>query len=223
MSSDDSVASVTEGATRGFLEWTERKVKEYAIKFKNRNVAFVQDLETIETALEQRKTSEWDLFQKYVKDERLHILFQMGLTLRRMENNKEKLENLRAKIVKKYGAEGLHIAQFIQNGFFGKYIGNILERARTPEELTKEVENLFNNIELTTSFIQSFDNVDKEVEKIVIRINSHMPKTYIISGSKSAKKKCRLIFEEVKKRISGYTVEFIKTDVKEIYFLNKAT
>lgn len=223
MSSDDVVASISKGTIEGILDWTEQKVLLFAQKILSRDVAFVQDLEIIQIAKEQRKTSEWDIFQKYVKDSRLRIIFQMGLTLRRVENNKEQCDNLRDKIMKKYDSEGLHIAQFVQNGFFSKYIGNILERAKTPEALTFEIENLFGNIERTTSFIQLSDNVDKEADEIVVRIQSLTPKTYIICGSRTAMKLCQKVEEKVMKKISGYTVELYKTDIKEIYFLNKVS
>ena len=63
----------------------KRKLSLLARKFKDRKIAFVQNPETIEVAKEQRNSSEWGLFRNYVDDERLHILFQMGLTLRRVE------------------------------------------------------------------------------------------------------------------------------------------
>ena len=75
MSSEDPFASAAEGATKGALEYAEDKIKELVIKFRNRDIAFVQDPETINIAKEQRKTSEWNLFKQYVDDPDLHILF----------------------------------------------------------------------------------------------------------------------------------------------------
>jgi hypothetical protein len=221
MASKDPIESATKGATEGFLGWTEEKVKQLARWFKDRKIAFVQNPETIEVAKEQRNSSEWGLFRNYVDDERLHILFQMGLTLRRVEKNKPQCDDLRERILKKYDAEGLHIAQFVQNGLFGKYIGSILDKGLTIDQIECEVKQLFENIEITNTYIQSGDNVEKEAEKIIARIQSHNPKTYIISGSKSATKKCRLVKDTVMRRITGYKEEFYRTEIKEIYFLNR--
>jgi len=221
MSSEDPLESVSKGATEGVLEWTKEEIKQLARRFRDRKIAFVQNPETIEVAKEQRLTSEWDLFQKYVDDGRLHILFQMGLTLRRVEKNKTQCDDLRNRILKKYAAEGLHIAQFVQNGLFGKYIANIFERGLTIGQIKLEIENLFKNIEITNSFIQNLDNVEKEAAKIVARIQSHNPNTYIISGSKSATKKCRQVKDIVMRKITGYKAELYRTEIKEIYFLNK--
>jgi hypothetical protein len=221
MASKDPIESAAKGATEGALGWTEEKVKQLARRFRDRKVAFVQNPETIEVAKEQRNSSEWGLFRNYVDDERLHILFQMGLTLRRVEKNKSQCDHLRDRIVKKYGAEGLHIAQFVQNGLFGKYIANILDKGLTIDQIALEIRQLFKNIEITNSYIQSYSNVAKEAAKIVTRIQSHNPSTYIISGSKSATVKSRQVKDTVMRKISGYKEELYRTEIKEIYFLNR--
>jgi len=220
-SSEDPLASASRGALRGFLDWSEEKIKELVVKFNNRDIAFVEDPKTINLAKKQRKTSEWSLFIKYIEDPDLRILFQMGLTLRRLEKQQKQRESLRIKIHNKYGAKGLHIAQFIQNGFFGKYLGNILERTSTPQKLKFEIENLLKNIEKTTSFIKSVDNVNKKTDEISTKILANSPNTFIICSSGSAMKKCEKIKKNVMKRISGYDAELYKTEIKEIYFLNK--
>jgi len=220
MSSNDAIA----GMIKGVLSWTEDKIKEYLTKFKHRDLAFIEDPQTITLAVEQRKKSEWDLFKKYIDDYDLRVLFQTGLTLRVLENtNKDRLESLRGRILKKHGPKGLHIAQFVQNGFFGKYIGNILERASTPEELKSGIKNLLNNIEKTCLFVNVRDDVEKRSQEAIIKINANCPETFIISSIGSAMKKCEKIKEKVMKGISGYTIELYKTDIKEIYFFNRSS
>lgn len=221
MSSNDPIESASAGVVKGTLDWTEDKLKKLVARFKNRDIAFIEDLEIINTAIEQRKTSEWALFIDYIDDPELRILFQMGLSLRQYEGKQLQLESLREKILNKYDAKGLHIAQFVQNGFFGKFVGNILERAKTPKQLKFEIENLLNNIEKTTSFIKSVDNIDKKTEEIVTKILANSPNTFIICSSGSAIKKGKKIKDKVLKRISDYAVELYKTEIKEIYFLNK--
>ena len=221
-SSEKPLVDAAEGATKGALSWTADKIKELINRFENRDIAFVEDPETINLAKKQRKTSEWNLFKEYIEDPDLRILFQMGLTLRRLEKQQKQLESLRAKILTKYDAKGLHIAQFIQNGFFGKFVGNILERASTPQKLKFEIENLLNNIEKTTIFIKQLDNEDKKTDEIVTKIMANSPNTFIICSSFSAMRKCEKIKKKVMKRISGYDAELYKTEIKEIYFLNKS-
>lgn len=157
MSSHDPVASAAKGLVKGTLEWTHEKIKELVVKFKNKNLVFIEDTETIDLVKKQRETGEWNFFKEYVKDDKLRILFQMGLALRKLEKDKKSIEldNLRRKIFKKHGPKGLHIAQFIQNGFFSKYVGNMLSRATTSHKLKFEIEDLFNDVDKRVVFIQT--------------------------------------------------------------------
>ena len=222
-SSKDPLASAAEGVTRGFLYWSEEKVKGFIARFRNNDIAFVSDPEIINLAKKQRETTEWKLFEQYIKDRKLRILFQMGLTIRTLmlARKKKHVASLRKDIRYKYGRKGLHIVQFIQNGYFGKIIGNILEKASTPEKLRIEIESILNNIEQTTIFIKQDDNVNKKAEQIAIKILANSPSTFIIFSSGNAMIQCKLIKEKVMKRISGYETELYKTKYKEIYFINK--
>jgi hypothetical protein len=222
MSSKDPLASASEGATKGVLDWSEEKIKGLVERFKNKDIAFVQDPETINLAKEQRKTSEWNLFKEYVDDPDLHILFQLGLTLRKLERQQPQVIALRSRILEKYDTRGLHIAQFIQNGFFGKFLGNILERTSTPEALKFEIKSFFDNIENTVVFVKESDNEAKKTEEVTARILAHSPKTFIICSSGSATEKCKQIKERVMRKISGYTTELYQAQYKEIYFINKS-
>ena len=222
-SSKDPLVSAAEGVARAFLGLTGEKIKRLAARFRKNDIAFVEDPEIINLAKKQRKTSEWKLFITFIGDDKtdLRVLFQMGLTLRGLESEQQKVKSLRNTILKKYGRQGLHIAQFVQNGFFGKLVGNILQRTPSMDELKSEIENLLVNIEKSVIFIKQTDDVEKKTEEIVIKIIAHSPKTFIICGSGSAMAKCEEVKKTVMRRISGYTDELYETKYKKIYFLNK--
>ena len=222
--SKDPLESVTAGVTKAVLSWTEEKIKRLVAKFHDSDVAFVEDPETINFLKKQRKTSEWNLFKQYIEDTNLRILFQMGLTLRMLDKQAKvtKLKALRDKIVNKYDTKGLHIAQFIQNGFFGKFLGNILERTSTPQKLKFEIENLLQNIERTVIFIKQTDDVEMKTEEIITKIQAHSPNLFIVCSGGRAKTKCGNITKKVMKRISGYDAELYETTFKEMYFINKS-
>lgn len=219
--SESPVESAAKGAVKGFLEWTAQTVKEYAEKIKHKDVYLLQNPGGFEEALKQRKTTEFRIFKENIDDEELRNCFQNGLTLRGIEKDTEACKSLRNRILKTYGARGLHVAQFVQNGIFAKFIGRYLEEALTPKEMKREIENLFRDLELTNSFIQVSDDIDKEAEKIVVRIQSHNPKTYVISGLGSVKEKCKQITKKVTTRVGGYSVETYNTELKIIIFLNR--
>ena len=221
----DPIESAAKGLTKGTLEWTHERLKEWVIKFKNRDLAFIKDIETINLVKEQRETGEWDLFKKYVGDGKLRILFQMGLTFRKLEKEKKYLEldALRKKTFNKFNAKGLHIAEFVQNDLFSKYIGNRLNRAVTSHKLKFEIDDLFNNLENRVAFIQVVhqEKIEKKADEIITKIQANSPDTFIISGSGLAIGVCEQIKEKIVSAISGYEEELYKIEDKKIFFLNR--
>ncbi len=145
----------------------------------------------------------------------------MGLTLR----NKG-FATLKKKILhnRKYGRRGLHIAQFVQNGLFGKYLVNILETVSSEEELKIEIKILFDNIENRVVFIRTTDKLQQKIREIVTKIEAHSPNTFIISSIGSAKLNCETIKNGVMEQISSdYACELYASEQKNrmIYFLNR--
>jgi len=223
MSSEDPLESIAAGATKGFLKYSAEYIRGLVTKLKNKELAFIEDLETIDTAKEQRTTSEWEIFAKYIENENFRILFQMGLTLRKLEkaNKTPQMDNLKRKILNKYDTKGLHAAQAVQNGIFSKYLGSVLELGSTPQKLKFEIENLFANIDKTVIFIRSQDNIELKTDEIVAKILANSPKTFVISSSGSANMICDTIRSKVLTKISNYTCEFYDALNKRVYFLNR--
>lgn len=224
LDNSDPIESIAKGTTEGALNYLGMSLKTLVDKFMNKDLSFVEDEEVISVAKEQRKKAEWDLFRTYVKDKEMHILFQMGLTLRELENDKKDFEPLKNKIRNKFKKRGLHIAYFIQNGLFGKLIANILGRFRTTEDIKSEVENILNNIEKTVTFINQFDKEEYISEEIITKIRAHSPETFIISSVGSAIETCIKVKESVMEIISdNYTCEVYENEGenKRIYFLNR--
>jgi len=219
------IADVAEGVTKGVLSFSKEQLSGLIEKFLNKELAFVEDPETINIAKEQRKTSEWYLFKQYIDEHDLRILFQLGLTLRKLERQKERVNSLRRNIIKKYETKGLHIAQLIQNGFFNRYLASALERTRTPEQLKLEIKNLLDDIENTVFFAQESDNADLVAQAIIIKILANSPKTFIICSSGYAKNRCHEIEDIMKDWVRTgtlkYEYEVYVSKYKEVFFLNK--
>lgn len=230
MSSEEPnpIADVAEGVTKGVIKVSAEGLRQLIERFQNKDIVFVSDPETIILAREQRKTSEWNLFTQIIgKDDHYHrILFQVGLTLRKLEGKKERLESLRNDIRNTYDIKGLHIAQLIQNGFFNRFLANALERNPAPQQLKFEIKNLFDNIENTVVFVNKDDNVDIRIEEITTKIYANSPKTFIICGSGFAKSKVQEIVEIMERwvheRAIKYEYEIYQTRFKEVFFLNKS-
>jgi len=220
MSSDENVIA---GVTHGALAYTEDKIKAVVQRFRNKEIAFVEDPEVINIAKEQRGTAEYGLLREYSDNPDFHILFQMGLTLRKLQRQQNRVESLRNKILKKYEIGGLHIAQLIQNGFFNRYLASALERARTPKQLRLEIRNLLDAIENSVVFVKENDNVDFLAQTIIIKISATNPKTFIICASGWATRRCREVEWEIKKWLRTgtlrYEFETYTSKYREVFLL----
>ena len=188
MSSDNHFSEAAEGLTKGVLDWSTEKIKQFVQKLKDKKLAFIEERKTIEVVKELYNSGEATFYSKYLKDKELLLLVRMGLTLRKLENDEEKLFNLRNKIHSKYGPKGLHIAQFVQNGISNRYFGLLIEKMISEEDVEKRMFNVLSNIEKHTLFVSSTTKVSDIIRKVTTIIDAHSPSMFVIAGLKSATK-----------------------------------
>lgn len=215
--------NLTTSAFKGTLSWGEDKIRELVIKFRDRRLAFIQDTETIDLVKEQLKTGEWSLCSSYLKDKNLKLLVQMGLALRKLDQTKSEkyLSNLRTKILEKYGAKGLHIAEFVQSKILSDFIGSIADKAYSVTELIENVEKLLNNLELNVLFIRKIDNLDKRLNEIKTRLIANAPLFFIIFATKSAMSLGLEIKQNLKKELEEYELSSLEEKNRLLIFLSK--
>ena len=60
------------------------------------------------------------------------MLFHTGLSLQKISRQDPKWTKIRDMVFATYGVEGLHIAQFAQNGLFSKYFSFLMDMGLTP-------------------------------------------------------------------------------------------
>src|SRR3989339_87748 len=118
--SSEPLEDIAKGVIKGTLEWTADFIKQLAKGFQENKLKFIRDKENIEIAKEQYNSGELQIYKTYIEDKKKLMILRMGLVLRKLENKgeKEKKQNLREDIMKKYEIKGLHIAQFVENGIF---------------------------------------------------------------------------------------------------------
>jgi len=223
MSADEQTnIDVVAGMTKGTLDWSKDRILDFITRLRNRSLAFIEDRETIELVREQRHSTEWQILSQYLTDRRLRIIAQMGLSLRRLENDKEKVDKLRMKILKAYGKEGLHIAEAVQNGVLSTFIGVDLSLVQSPADLTIQIERLLNNVDKYIVFIGPEDNVSRRVKEIEIRLMADVPNTLILYGCRSvARKKVRSIVNALENSVSSYESTVSESKIKTIAILTK--
>ncbi len=209
MSSNDQspITDVAEGITKGLISWSEEKIKNFAQNFLDRKLVFINHQETIDLVKEQLKSGDWSLVKQYLKDSELKILVQIGLALRKLEAKPDKVQDLRTKVLNKYGSRGLHIAQVVQNGILTEFIGTIASKVHSGSEIIERVENLLLNVDKFILFIKKDDLVDKKISEIKIRLQANNPDAIILFSFKSAVGICKKIKETLEDDLIDYSIE----------------
>ena len=222
VTSFDSLApDVFEGATKGALEWTSEKIAFLVKKFKERKIAFIKEQKTIDIVKEQYASGEAKFYEKYIKDKEILLLLRMGLALRKLENDLERFENLRDKIHKKYKVQGLHIAEFVQNGMLNRYIGLLLETINSVEDVEKDIKEILKNIENHALFVDKYQKKEEVLKKTVIIITAHSPCIFVVAGVKVAAKTVRDCAGQLKLILKDYALEKFSTNEREILFFKR--
>lgn len=219
----DPIESATKGATKGFLEWGEEFIKKVASKFKDKQLAFIQDEKTIKRVKEQYRSGELSFYKEYIEDKEMLFLLKMGLTLRSLDKDgeEERRQSLRNKIFDKYEVRGLHICQFVENGILNRYIGILIDDIISLEDFKKDIMTILENIEKHILFVQKFDTDEIIIKKTTTSIIANSPMIFIISGISSA---ARLIInceERLKELLSSYSIKKISEGEKETLFLKR--
>ncbi len=221
MSSDDPLASATEGVTKGILDWTSEKVNDFIKKFRDKELAFIQDAKTIELVREQYNSGESKFYNLHIKDKNLLFLVKLGLVLRKIENDSDRQKNLREKIFRKSGILGLHIAEFVQNGILNRYLGLLIEEITSIENLQNHIEDILRNIEKYVLFVQANSNGFEILKKVNAIVLSHSPCIFIVSGFGNAAKLVSDITDLLADTMKDYNFERFSSGEKEILFFRR--
>lgn len=219
----DPIKSAAEGVTEGTLNWGSEFIKNLALKFKNRKLAFIQDRKTIDLVKEQYHSGELSIYKEYVQDKDMLFFLKMGLTLRKLDKDKEweRRTNLRNKIFDNYKVKGLHIAQFVENGILNRYIGILIEDIISIKKFKEDIMNILNNIEKHVLFVKNTDNERKVMQQSMTIASSHSPMIFIVSGISSAAEIVRNCEGKLKELLKDYELEKISSGGKENLFFKR--
>lgn len=202
--SSEPLKDIAEGAVKGALNWTADFIKQLAKNFQENKLKFIKDKENIEIAKEQYNSGELQIYKSYIKDKKKLMILRMGLVLRKLENKgeKERKQNLREIIMKKYEIKGLHTAQFVENGILNRYIGILLDDISSVEKFKERINEIIDNIEKYVIFVKGYDSERLILKSCKIITTTYLPMIFIISGIGSA--------AEIVKKIEDRLVELLK-------------
>jgi hypothetical protein len=212
---------VIAGVTKGTLEFSAERIKQWAARLRNRELAFIEDKDSFEVVADQKRHPEWSFFKDYIKDHELRVLVRIGLALRKLEGRHTDLQSLRKIILDKYGKRGLHVAQLVQDGDLGAFIGILIGKQMSKADLGAAVEELLLNVEKYVIFIKSDTNLRRVTDSVVGRINTLVPPAILICGSRSAKALAEKVANGVMRKIDDYELSVYQDRIKVVYLILK--
>lgn len=221
MSSEDPIESTIAGITKGVVNLSIEKIKEFVRKFREKELSFIKEKSILEVVREQYASGESKFYTKYIKDRRLLLFVRLGLTLRRLEGDKVRLANLQQKLLRKYEIKGLHVTYFVQNGILNRYIGILIEEIVSEKDLEEKIAEILNNIEKYTLFVTWQDKPETIIKKALVIIASHIPSIFILSGMGSASKIVKECTEKLSSLLNEYELEKVSGGNKEILFFKR--
>lgn len=211
------------GAVTGGLTWASSAIKNFVVKIKDGKLAFIQDPETIALVKEQYHSGELSIYKAYIKEDNLLFLLKMGLTLRKLGENKEenKRRNLRSKIFEKYRVRGLHISEFVENGILNRYIGILIENIISVEKFKEDIMEILNNIDKHVLFVKIADKERDIIQKTLSITNSLSPMIFIVSGMFSAALTTSNCEKTLVELLKDYRLEKMSSAEKENLFFKR--
>ena len=221
--SSEVVKDIVEGATKGVLSWSAGFIKSVALKFKDKKLAFIRDEETVKIVREQYRSGELAVYREYISDKDMLFLLKMGLTLRKLEKDKEheRKRALREKIFGNYKVRGLHIAQFVENGILNRYIGILIENISSLEKFKEEIKIVLENIDKHVLFVKGDDTERLVIKTATQMVTVHSSSIFIVSGISSAANIVRNCEEKLIEYLKDYELEKISSGEKENLFFKR--
>lgn len=198
------------GLARGTFEAVGPGVREYAALLFNRRLAFIGRRDYIAEVKAQRQSPEWLLFREYVKNPKLSLLAQMGLTLREWESDsarKKDIEQLRSRIHAKYGEEGLHIAQVVQSRILTGVVPAVVGAVATKERAAKLIESFLDASYRLCRFIQEKDPAATIARAVGDHLTVDRPPLFVLFARGSAVATCSRIVKVISEAHREYALQ----------------
>ncbi len=202
----NAVEDATKGAVKGVLEWTEDNIIKLVQKFRNHEIAFVQDKETAELIKRQDQRAEYKTICTYLPKE-YKTLVRVGLSLQKI-NDADKLSQIKKNIVSQFGSDNLHIINAVQNGIVTQLLTQLLKVYESPADVQNKLVAFLKQVDQLIIFVKNEDNnkTDRIAKLIMDRVDTNSSQMAIIFGRGEARKVVKKILEIIQNDPLGYYV-----------------
>lgn len=209
MSEENPLESAASGAMIGALKYSEEKIKELVYRFKNKELAFIENIETIELVKKQRQKPAWKLISKYVTNKELRLPAEMGFILRELEakNEQEKLKELKSKIHNKFKSKGIHIAELVQSNVLDRYVNLLVDKSDDDIEVKERLEEVLEDVDKYVIFYKTNQSPKSVAQIIISKLQTLSPKGIIIFSKGSCVVKAQTTITLIQKELDNYNIE----------------
>lgn len=199
------------GAAGAILDLSVKNIPELVRRFRDGQLAFIKDRESIDTVKQERDSAEWEVIRKFIpKEERvLGIQIQMGLALRVMEDRGQKgrIEDLRLKIFTRFGSQALHIAELAQRGILTEFLARLTKMYASPADVRSKFVSFLKQSEDLAIFVEGTDSVPAMVRMIKVRLDQIGAHTVLVFSRGFARSNANKIVKKLKEDKRGYVIE----------------
>ncbi|MDV3244954.1 MAG: hypothetical protein LYZ66_07285 [Nitrososphaerales archaeon] len=211
--SDDPLESLAKGATKGFFEHWEEKLPAWLSRVKNYELRFIEDESTYEVAKRESGNAEYKLYAQFVPKGWPRVFFKVGLAMREIETEKEKVQSLKDDVYRKHGKAGVHVAELVQLGIITELVGQFAKILGNPVDVTKKLVAFLEGSEDLAIFVRSSDakHVRRLCGLVKTRVDAMSTHMVIVFGSGFARDIVLKILKCIRDDPRGYAIE-IKED-----------
>lgn len=204
----DPLETLAIGATKGFLEHWEEKLPGFITRLRNREIAFVEDRKNFDVVVSEGASSEFKLFRQFAPKGWPCILFKMGLALRVIEKEQDRVKAIKDDIYRKFGKRGVHIAELAQRGILTQLVAQLAKIMQNPVDVCTKLTNLLENVDEVTIFVTEKDaaHIEGLCNRVKNKVDNSQPHLVIIFGSGFAMDVVLKILKRVGKDPEGYAI-----------------
>lgn len=162
------------------------KARQLANQFRQREVAFIEDPDTIKLVTDVRKNPEYLLVQRFTKDSGRRTLLRMGIILRQFEKDPSRIDRERARVLRTHGLAGWHLAQAMEHGILTLLHEALLRLGINEKTLESEMGAILSQVDKYVNFVTAETASDAETTIIAAKVRLVFPLAFAIAGSGNA-------------------------------------
>lgn len=206
----DPLETVSKGAAIAAIEYALEKIPGLVQRFRDRGIAFIENKENIRTVKQERGSSEYALLSQFLPKKHWHrLVIQMGMALRDVERDSDRVADLREKILSKYGDLGLHIAELTQIGIVKQVVSRLTTIYSNTAEVERKLGAFLEAAEDMVLFVKKTDKgiPGSKARLVKTRVDTNPSHMMIIFGRGDARSIVYEILKKVAADKRGYVIE----------------